>query len=118
MLPEQCVTLKLPPDVRNIPIRPMHTTSALTACVSDTLFVAGVRKHFYIFNASTGALVQTIEAHFGRILCLRSFNAGAQNVLVSSSIDRSIKIWNLENIFRKHLCKSCTIIGVCVSFAQ
>lgn len=52
MLVEQLVRLQLPADVRNIPIKPMHTTSAVVLCCGDALFVAGVRKNLYIFNLS------------------------------------------------------------------
>lgn len=52
MLVEQLVKLQLPNDVRNIPIKPNHTTSAICMCCSDALFVAGVRKNLYIFNLS------------------------------------------------------------------
>ncbi|KAI6199667.1 hypothetical protein M3Y96_00651200 [Aphelenchoides besseyi] len=101
MLVEQCVTLHLPDDVRNIPVRPMHTTSSIASCCNDALFVAGVRKNLYIFNVGTSQLVRTIDAHFGRILNLRSVTTSGHNILISSSIDRSIKIWNVDNIYEK-----------------
>ncbi|KAI6228770.1 hypothetical protein M3Y99_01185600 [Aphelenchoides fujianensis] len=101
ILPENLITLTLPDDVRNIPVRPMHTTSAVTSCCNDALFVAGVRKNLYIFNVSTAQLVRTLDAHFGRILNLRSVSGGGHNLLISSSIDRSIKIWNVDNIYEK-----------------
>uniref|UniRef100_A0AC35FF30 Uncharacterized protein n=1 Tax=Panagrolaimus sp. PS1159 TaxID=55785 RepID=A0AC35FF30_9BILA len=46
-------------------------------------------------------LVRIVDAHFGRILNLRSVAMQGQNLLISSSIDRSVKIWNMENIFEK-----------------
>lgn len=101
MLPEKLVTLKLPGDVRNIPIKPMHTTSAVVLSCNDTLFVAGVRKNFYIFNVANQQVVRVVDAHFGRILSLRSVSNQNYNLLMSSSIDRSIKIWNMENVFEK-----------------
>ncbi|KAI6183552.1 hypothetical protein M3Y97_00500900 [Aphelenchoides bicaudatus] len=101
MLVEKVIRLHLPVDVRNIPIKPMHSTSAVVLCCADALFVAGVRKNLYIFNLSTAQLVRTVDAHFGRILNLRSLTANSQNILISSSIDRSIKMWNMENIFEK-----------------
>ncbi|KAE9547865.1 hypothetical protein FO519_008926, partial [Halicephalobus sp. NKZ332] len=107
--------LNLPVEIRNIPIRPMHTTSTVALCCNDTLFVAGIRKNLYIFNVAakqscekyynrsnlTFQLVRTVDAHFGRILNLSSVSMGGQNLLISSSLDRSVKIWNMENIFEK-----------------
>uniref|UniRef100_A0AC35GW83 Uncharacterized protein n=1 Tax=Panagrolaimus sp. PS1159 TaxID=55785 RepID=A0AC35GW83_9BILA len=46
-------------------------------------------------------LVRVVDAHFGRILNLKSVAMQGQNLLISSSIDRSVKIWNMENIFEK-----------------
>lgn len=45
--------LTLPVEIRNIPIRPMHTTSTVALCCNDTLFVAGIRKNLYIFNVAS-----------------------------------------------------------------
>ncbi|KAH7715368.1 Protein T05C3.2 [Aphelenchoides avenae] len=101
LMRENLTVLKLPADVRNIPIRPMHTTSAVALSCGDTIFVAGVRKNLYIFNIASAQLVRTVEAHFGRILHLRALTVNNSHLLISSSIDRSVKIWNMQNIFEK-----------------
>lgn len=49
---KKLVNLRLPSGVRNIPIRPMHTTTAITLASEDTVFVAGVRKYLYLWNVS------------------------------------------------------------------
>lgn len=89
---ENLAILKLPADVRNIPIRPMHTTSAVALSCGDTIFVAGVRKNLYIFNIASAQLVRTVDAHFGRILNLRALTVNNSHLLISSSIDRSVKV--------------------------
>ena len=40
--------------------------------------------------------MKTLDAHFGRILTL--VTVPAENKVVSSSIDKSIKVWNFDNI--------------------
>ncbi|GMT03651.1 hypothetical protein PENTCL1PPCAC_25825, partial [Pristionchus entomophagus] len=97
----QLLSLKLPANVRNVPIRPMHSTSALTFASNDTIFVAGTRRHLYLWNIASEQLLRAVDAHFGRILNLLSISNPHQNLLISSSIDHSIKIWNMENIFEK-----------------
>ncbi|EFP10882.1 hypothetical protein CRE_30786 [Caenorhabditis remanei] len=95
------IFLKLPLNVRNIPIRPRHTTTAVTFASHDTVFVAGVRKHLFLWNVASTELLRSLDAHFGRILNLDSVSQLGQNILISSSLDHTIKIWNMENIFEK-----------------
>lgn len=45
--------LKLPNNVRNIPIKPQHATTAVAFASHDSLFVAGVRKHLYLWDVNT-----------------------------------------------------------------
>ena len=68
----ELTTLRLPADVRNIPIKPMHTTSTMALACGDTVFVAGMRRALYIWNVESGQLVRTVDAHFGRILNLQA----------------------------------------------
>uniref|UniRef100_A0A915AEI7 WD_REPEATS_REGION domain-containing protein n=1 Tax=Parascaris univalens TaxID=6257 RepID=A0A915AEI7_PARUN len=98
---KKLVNLRLPSGVRNIPIRPMHTTTAITLASEDTIFVAGVRKYLYLWNVSNAQLLRSVDAHFGRTLNLCALNLNGHNVLLSSSLDHSIKMWNMENIFEK-----------------
>ncbi|CAB3397348.1 unnamed protein product [Caenorhabditis bovis] len=95
------ILLHLPFNIRNIPIRPRHTTSTVSFASHDTVFVAGIRKHLYLWNVKTTELLRSVDAHFGRILNLESISQKGQNILISSSLDHSIKIWNMENIFEK-----------------
>jgi WD40 repeat protein len=46
----------------------------------------------------TGELIKTLDAHFGRIIGMRSVVNMDANKVVSASIDKSIKIWNFNNI--------------------
>uniref|UniRef100_A0AC35UEM1 NACHT domain-containing protein n=1 Tax=Rhabditophanes sp. KR3021 TaxID=114890 RepID=A0AC35UEM1_9BILA len=93
--------LKLPNGVRNIPVKPLHTTSVMTFSSNDSLFVAAVKNQLYIWKVDSSLLIRTIDAHFGRILNLKHIQIQSKNLLITSSIDRTIKVWNTENIFEK-----------------
>uniref|UniRef100_A0A0K0EPQ8 NACHT domain-containing protein n=1 Tax=Strongyloides stercoralis TaxID=6248 RepID=A0A0K0EPQ8_STRER len=95
------IYLKLPTGIRNIPVKPMHTTSVMTFTSNDSIFVAAVRNLLYVWKVDTSTLIRTIDAHFGRILNLKQMVVHSQNLIISSSLDRTIKIWNMENIFEK-----------------
>uniref|UniRef100_A0A0K0FUG2 NACHT domain-containing protein n=1 Tax=Strongyloides venezuelensis TaxID=75913 RepID=A0A0K0FUG2_STRVS len=95
------IYLKLPSGIRNIPVKPMHTTSVMTFTSNDSIFVAAVRNSLYVWKVDTSTLIRTIDAHFGRILNLKQMIVHSQNLIISSSLDRTIKIWNMENIFEK-----------------
>ena len=49
----------------------------------------------------TGDLVKRMTAHFQRIVEIKSLVVGSNNEIITSSIDRCIKIWNLDYIFQK-----------------
>ena len=48
-----------------------------------------------------GDLVKRMTAHFQRIVEIKSLVVGTNNEIITSSIDRCIKIWNLDYIFEK-----------------
>ena len=50
---------------------------------------------------ATGDLVKRMTAHFQRIVEIKSLVVGSNNEIITSSIDRCIKIWNLDYIFEK-----------------
>lgn len=69
----------------------MHSTSPATLAANDTLFVAGVRRNLYLWTIHDSVLVQTVAAHFGRILHLSALEINGHSTLLSSSIDHCIK---------------------------
>ncbi|XP_074658721.1 NACHT and WD repeat domain-containing protein 2-like [Tubulanus polymorphus] len=88
--------MRLPPGIRNIPNKnPMSSLVAFSE--NNQYFIAGVRKVLYVWQTKTGELLRSLDAHFGRIIALTSVPVGA-NIVVSSSIDKSIKVWNFDNI--------------------
>lgn len=46
-------------------------------------------------------LLKVLDAHFGRIIQLEALAVGNWNCIVTSSIDRTVKVWNINNIFEQ-----------------
>ena len=42
---------------------------------------------------------QVLYAHFQRIVDIKSLVVGKENSVITSSVDRSIKVWDLNYIF-------------------
>ena len=66
-----------------------------------TYAVAGIRKELYIWAVKTGELVKCLDAHFARIIDLQSLVVGPWNCVITSSIDRTVKVWNINYIFEQ-----------------
>lgn len=87
--------LKLPPNVRNIPGK--NQLRCLAALTRDEQYVIGaVRKNIYVWQVRDAQLLKTLDIHFGRVMALRCVSK--LNKAITASIDKSIKIWNLDNI--------------------
>jgi len=99
-LREGALYLALPHGVRNITTRIMQSNSIMVSSKLDYA-VAGVRKNLYVWCLQSGQLAKVLDAHFGRIIQLEPLTIGNWNNLVTSSIDRSVKVWNINNIFEK-----------------
>ena len=54
-----------------------------------------------MWDMETGDMVKRMTAHFQRIVEIKSLVVGSNNEIITSSIDRCIKIWNLDYIFEK-----------------
>ena len=113
----RCQAFRLPNGVRNITKR-FNQSSNIILSAGDKLAVTGIRQELLCWDMDTGDLVKRMVAHFQRIVEIKSLVVGAENCVVTSSIDRSIKIWNLDHIFEKerHIDKhSLTIDSVSIS---
>lgn len=49
----------------------------------------------------TQKLMKVLDAHFARIVQLEPLTIGNWNCIVTSSIDRTVKVWNINNIFEQ-----------------
>lgn len=59
------------------------------------------RKNLYVWSLETCELVKILDAHFARIIQLEALTIGNWNSVITSSIDRSVKVWNIDNIFEQ-----------------
>lgn len=98
--PGEAIYLPLPHGVRNISTKMMQSNSIMLSSKMDYA-IAGVRKNLYVWSLDTKQLMKVLDAHFGRIMQLESLTVGNWNCCVTSSIDRSVKVWNINNIFEQ-----------------
>ena len=109
--------LLLSKNVRNVNKKP-GVSSGLVLSAEDKYAVAGIRKELYIWNMENEQLSKVLYAHFQRIVDIQSLVVGRENSVITSSIDRSIKVWDLNYIFEEahHIDKhELTIESVSVS---
>ncbi|XP_015115878.1 NACHT and WD repeat domain-containing protein 2 [Diachasma alloeum] len=92
--------LSLPNGVRNISTRMLSSNSIMVSGTKNYA-VAGVRKNLYVWCLETSDLVKILDAHFARIIQLEALTIGNWNSVITSSIDRSVKVWNIDNIFEQ-----------------
>ncbi|XP_035219910.1 NACHT and WD repeat domain-containing protein 2-like [Stegodyphus dumicola] len=95
------VSLQLPSNVKNISTKPFHSQSSLALTKHNQYAVGGIRKSLYIWNLKDGQLLKEVDAHIARIMKIKSLIIDDFNGIVSSSIDKTIKVWNIKNIFEK-----------------
>ena len=97
---EGCTSLKLPPGVRNIATK-MNKAMPCVLSAHQKYAITGIRKELYIWSVESGELVKTLDAHFGRIIDLQPLTIGSWNCVITSSIDRTVKVWNINYIFEQ-----------------
>lgn len=104
--------LTLPHGIRNISTRMLCSNSVMVSGSSGdsniengsserNYAVAGVRKNLYVWSLKTCELLKTLDAHFARIIQLEALTIGNWNCVITSSIDRTVKVWNIDNIFEQ-----------------
>lgn len=94
------VRLKLPNGIRNIS-KKFNQSNMIVLSAGDRLAVSGIRQELVVWSMDTGLLVHRLVAHFQRIVEIKSLVTKNENAVLTSSIDRSIKVWNLDYIFEK-----------------
>ena len=60
--------------------------------------MTGLRRNLYIWSTQSCLLVKTVEAHTGRINKMIALMTGGLNCIITSSVDKTIKIWDLDSI--------------------
>ena len=90
--------LHLPPGIRNVSKR-MNKSNNCILSARHTYAIAGIRKQLYIWNVATKDLVKCFDAHFARIIDIQPLIMGDWNLALTSSIDHTVKVWNIDYIF-------------------
>ncbi|CAB4067000.1 unnamed protein product [Lepeophtheirus salmonis] len=93
-------TLFLPSGVRNISTK-MNKSSSCVLSSNHTYAITGIRKELYIWTVKDAKLVKCLDAHFARIIDIQQLTVGAWNCVITSSIDRTVKVWNMNYIFEQ-----------------
>ncbi len=93
-------TLKLPSGIRNISTK-MNKSNSCVLSAGHVYAVAGIRKELYIWTMKDGLLVKCLDAHFARIIDIQPLTVGSWNSVITSSIDRTVKVWNMNYIFEQ-----------------
>lgn len=91
---ERSIELLLPNNVKNISTKPFQSQSSLALTKHNQYGVGGVRKSLYIWNLKDGQLLKEVDAHIARINRIQSLLIEDFNGIVSSSIDKTIKVSN------------------------
>ena len=60
--------------------------------------IAGVREYIFVWNIATEQLIKHFQGHYGRIIRMSSLIEGKWNHAVTSSMDRTIKVWDMTTI--------------------
>ena len=76
-------------------------SSVILLSARDEYAVAGIRKELFIWAMESCQLVKVLAAHFQRIIDMQSLVVGRENSVITSSIDKSIKVWDLNYIFEE-----------------
>ena len=61
--------------------------------------ILGIRKELYVWCIETEELVKTLDAHFARIVEIHQLTMPGWNAVITASIDRTVKVWNINYIF-------------------
>ena len=97
---EGIITLKLPSGIRNISTK-MNKSNSCVLSAGNKFAIAGIRKELYIWSVKDGTMVKCLDAHFARIIDIQALIVGTWNCVVTSSIDRTVKVWNINYIFEQ-----------------
>jgi WD40 repeat protein len=58
-----------------------------------------------MFEIEWGELIASLDSHFGRILVLQclSSGSGGNNYIITTGMDKTTKVWNLQNAKEKSI---------------
>jgi WD40 repeat protein len=97
----QSKPLKLPTNIKNIQIGYKKLFFSAVFSKDNQYVVAGVRDKIFMWDTSYGTLIKILDAHYGRITSILGSGNEQKDLILSSSMDKTIKIWNLQNIMEE-----------------
>jgi len=120
LLTGQSKPLKFPTGVKNITVGYKRLTFPAVFSKDNKYVCAAIRHNVYIWETSYGVFIKTIDAHYGRINgMLSSTSSESKDLVLSSSMDKTIKIWDIQNILETefpvdHLNKPIEMLHVSI----
>ncbi len=119
LLTGQSKPLKYPAGVKNINIGYKKLSFPAVFSKDNQYVVAGIRDNIYIWETSYGVFIKTLDAHYGRISGMLGSCSELKNLVLSGSMDKTIKIWNIQNILEEdfpldHLDKPIEMLHVSI----
>ncbi|CAF4551274.1 unnamed protein product [Rotaria sp. Silwood1] len=98
-------TCLLPGSVRNIMSGTKRLTYTAAFSHDNRYCIACVKSTVYVFEIEWGELLVSLDLHFGRILVLKglSTGSGGNNYVITTGMDKTTKVWNLENAREKSI---------------
>lgn len=67
--------------------------------------IACIKSTVYVYELEWGELIASFDSHFGRILTIKglSTGSGGNNCVITAGMDKTTKVWNLENAREKSI---------------
>ncbi|CAF0870188.1 unnamed protein product [Adineta ricciae] len=98
-------TCLLPGSVRNIMSGTKRLTYTAAFSHDNRYCIACVKSTVYIFEIEWGDLIASFDSHFGRILVLKCLSTatGGNNYIITTGMDKTTKVWNLQNAREKSI---------------
>ncbi|CAM4872504.1 unnamed protein product [Rotaria socialis] len=98
-------TCVLPGSVRNIMSGTKRLTYTAAFSHDNRYCIACIKSTVYIFGVEWGELLASLDSHFGRILVLKGLSSasGGNNYVITTGMDKTTKVWNLENAREKSI---------------
>ncbi|CAF5155478.1 unnamed protein product, partial [Rotaria magnacalcarata] len=98
-------TCVLPGSVRNIMSGTKRLTYTAAFSHDNRYCIACIKSIVYIFGVEWGELLTSLDLHFGRILVLKGLSSasGGNNYVITTGMDKTTKVWNLENAREKSI---------------
>ncbi|CAF3996682.1 unnamed protein product, partial [Rotaria sp. Silwood1] len=101
-------TCLLPGSVRNIMSGAKRLTYTAAFSQDNRYCIACIKSSVYVFEIEWGDLVASFDSHFGRILVVKclSTGSGGNNYVITTGMDKTTKVWNLQNAKEKSISKA------------